>query len=69
MVEKKQNHQQQTWFVDLILTRTVSAQISHDHMATAFHFLISNRGPTCAVVAATVAFHNNKKTIKQSTRE
>jgi hypothetical protein len=22
----------------------VSAQISHDHMATAFHFLISNRG-------------------------
>jgi hypothetical protein len=24
----------------------VSAQISHDHMATAFHFLISNRGIT-----------------------
>jgi len=22
----------------------VSAQISHDHIATAFHFLISNRG-------------------------
>lgn len=25
----------------------VSAQISHDHIATAFHFLISNRGATC----------------------
>lgn len=24
----------------------VSAQMSHDHMATAFHFLISNRGGT-----------------------
>ena len=30
--------------------RTVSAQISHDHMATAFHFLISNRGATAAEV-------------------
>lgn len=26
------------------LKLTVSAQISQDHMATAFHFLISNRG-------------------------
>lgn len=26
----------------------VSAQMSHDHIATAFHFLISNRGATCS---------------------
>ena len=29
-------------FLSVVLT--VSAQISHDHMATAFHFLISKRG-------------------------
>ena len=31
-------------FVHLNIERTVSAQISHDHIATAFHFLISNLG-------------------------
>ena len=30
----------------------VSAQISHDHMATAFHFLISKRGGAFLVTAA-----------------
>lgn len=33
----------------------VSAQISHDHMATAFHFLISKRGAVVVVVAAAAA--------------
>jgi hypothetical protein len=30
---------------------TVSAQMSHDHIATAFHFLISNRGGAAADLA------------------
>ena len=34
---------------------TVSAQISHDHMATAFHFLISNLGGAPVVLAPALA--------------
>jgi hypothetical protein len=32
----------------------VSAQISHDHMATAFHFLISNRGAEIEILVVAV---------------
>ena len=45
----------------------VSAQISHDHMATAFHFLISNRGAelelpvVVAAVAAASGYHPQLK--------
>ena len=41
---------------------TVSAQISHDHMATAFHFLISKRGAVSAFFApfACVPYHEKK---------
>lgn len=34
---------------------TVSAQISHDHIATAFHFLISNLGGAPVVLAPALA--------------
>jgi hypothetical protein len=42
---------------------TVSAQISQDHIATAFHFLISNRGaalPTGLHTAASFACYNKE---------
>ena len=35
---------------------TVSAQISHDHMATAFHFLISNLGDERGIFVGLQAF-------------
>lgn len=46
-----------------ILVRTVSAQISHDHMATAFHFLISNLGGAPADFAAGFAYTLVSRTV------
>ena len=44
---------------------TVSAQISQDHIATAFHFLISNRGalvlPTGLHTAASFACYRKEE--------
>lgn len=39
----------------------VSAQMSQDHIATAFHFLISNRGATCNTHATrSIKCHNGR---------
>ena len=40
---------------------TVSAQISQDHMATAFHFLISNLGAARAPFPPFVGYRNQKE--------
>ena len=57
--EKKKKCQKETTIMMLCDNnnrRTVSAQISQDHMATAFHFLISNRcGAPPALTTAAAA--------------
>ena len=45
---------------------TVSAQISHDHIATAFHFLISNRGGGGAFFSGLGFWKERKKKKKKA---
>ena len=78
--EKKKKCQKETTIMMLCDNnnrRTVSAQISQDHMATAFHFLISNRcgappALTTAAAAGALVYtckQNKTKQTKKSVRD